>query len=116
MSFDASSLQSELLDAGQALGLIDGSGNLDPDWFDSPVGHLESILADDTQRAALDPSSQPGWPIWAHVAEWPAKLPVRSDRPSAEGSERSGVARAGRRSWRHRSLPLRPRPRGHRSR
>lgn len=53
MSFDASSLQSELLDAGQALGLIDGSGNLDPDWFDSPVGHLESILTNDTQRAAL---------------------------------------------------------------
>src|SRR5580704_15639428 len=53
MSFDASSLQSELLDAGQALGLIDGSGNLDPDWFNSPVRYLESILTDDTQRAAL---------------------------------------------------------------
>ncbi|MGH9114757.1 MAG: hypothetical protein ACRDWW_02910, partial [Acidimicrobiales bacterium] len=53
MSFDASTLQSELLDAGQALGLIDGSGNLNPDWFDSPFGHLESILTDDTQRAAL---------------------------------------------------------------
>ena len=53
MSFDASELQAELLDAGQAIGLIDGSGNLVVDWFESPVTHLEGILSEADQRAAL---------------------------------------------------------------
>ena len=53
MSFDASALQGELLDAGQAIGLIDGYGNLNPDWFSSPGKFLPKILTDPAQLPAL---------------------------------------------------------------
>ena len=52
MSFDASGLQSELLAAGQAIGLIDGSGGLIPSWFESPGDNLAHILSKADQREA----------------------------------------------------------------
>ncbi|MGH9056264.1 MAG: hypothetical protein ACRDYY_10465, partial [Acidimicrobiales bacterium] len=52
MSFDASGLQGELLDAGQAIGLIQDSGSLNTGWFGQPGYYVERILKDTTQREA----------------------------------------------------------------
>lgn len=49
----ASFLGPEILDVAQALGLVDGSGNLSPSWFEDPVGHLSQALTNATQRQAL---------------------------------------------------------------
>lgn len=52
MSFDTSGLQGELLDAGQAIGLIDSSGGLNTGWFESPGGYVRNTLKDPGQRQA----------------------------------------------------------------
>ena len=46
-------LGSEILDLGKAIGLFDDSGNLQAPWFDNPLNAIESILTNDTQRAAF---------------------------------------------------------------
>ena len=46
-------LANEVLDLGEAIGLFDGSGNLQPHWFENPLNHIESIFTDDAQRAAF---------------------------------------------------------------
>jgi hypothetical protein len=46
-------LGNEVLDLGEAIGLFDGSSNLQPKWFENPLSHVESIFTDDTQRAAF---------------------------------------------------------------
>lgn len=46
-------LNPELLDIAKAIGLLDAAGNLDPDWFAGPTSKLETMLSDQTQRAAL---------------------------------------------------------------
>jgi large repetitive protein len=46
-------LSGELSDLGQAIGLIDGSGNLNTHWFENPLGELESVFTDQTQRGGL---------------------------------------------------------------
>lgn len=46
-------LAGELLDLGKAIGLFDGSGNLQTSWFDNPLNSIESLLSDSTQRAAF---------------------------------------------------------------
>jgi len=46
-------LAGELLDLGKAIGLFDGSGNLQTSWFDNPLNSIESLLSDRTQRAAF---------------------------------------------------------------
>lgn len=52
MSFDTSGLQSELLDVGQAIGLIDSSGSLNTGWFGSPGDYVKNILKNADQRKA----------------------------------------------------------------
>ncbi|HUJ65887.1 MAG TPA: hypothetical protein VLX59_10135, partial [Acidimicrobiales bacterium] len=52
MSLADAGLQAELLDAGQAVGLIDGSGSLNGTWFGSPGEYIQNILKDTTQREA----------------------------------------------------------------
>jgi hypothetical protein len=52
MSLAESGLQTELLDAGQAIGLINGSGSLNDGWFGSPGDYIQNILKDTTQREA----------------------------------------------------------------
>jgi large repetitive protein len=46
-------IQQPLLDIAQAIGLVSTSQDLDPAWFENPLQHLESILTDSGQRAAL---------------------------------------------------------------
>lgn len=46
-------LGQELNDLGQAIGLVDGSGNLNTHWFENPLGELESVFKDQTQRDGL---------------------------------------------------------------
>ncbi|HEY2598861.1 MAG TPA: DUF6603 domain-containing protein [Candidatus Dormibacteraeota bacterium] len=46
-------LGNEVLDLGEAIGLFDGSSNLQPNWFENPLSHVESIFTDDAQRAAF---------------------------------------------------------------
>jgi hypothetical protein len=46
-------LGTELNDLGQAIGLVDGSGNLNTHWFENPLTELESVFSDPTQRAGL---------------------------------------------------------------
>src|SRR5579863_4013882 len=46
-------LGNEVLDLGESIGLFDGSGNLQPNWFENPLQHIESIFTDETQRAAF---------------------------------------------------------------
>jgi hypothetical protein len=46
-------LSPELLDIAKAIGLMDAGGNLDPDWFSGPTDRLETMLSNQTQRAAL---------------------------------------------------------------
>ncbi len=46
-------LGAELNDLGQAIGLVDGSGNLNTHWFENPLGELESVFQDEIQRAGL---------------------------------------------------------------
>ena len=43
----------ELLDIAQAVGLVSGTGDLDPSWFGDPLQRLESVLTNATQRAAV---------------------------------------------------------------
>ncbi|HKD78093.1 MAG TPA: DUF6603 domain-containing protein [Candidatus Angelobacter sp.] len=43
----------ELSDLGQAIGLIDGGGDLNIHWFEHPLHELESVFSDSTQRAGL---------------------------------------------------------------
>ncbi|HEY8740445.1 MAG TPA: hypothetical protein VIN56_07625, partial [Candidatus Dormibacteraeota bacterium] len=50
---DTSGLAKELVDAGQAIGLIAEDRSVNVDWFNSPVGHLEQMLTSPPQRAAL---------------------------------------------------------------
>jgi len=46
-------LGNEVLDLGEAIGLFDGNGNLQPNWFENPLDEIKSIFTDDTQRAAF---------------------------------------------------------------
>jgi hypothetical protein len=46
-------LGQELLLIAQALGLADGSGTLDPTFFEHPLRNLESLLSNPTQRDAV---------------------------------------------------------------
>jgi large repetitive protein len=46
-------LGQELLDLGEAVGLFDGSGNLQPGWFGDPITNLEHILSNAPQRDAF---------------------------------------------------------------
>ncbi|HEY1502139.1 MAG TPA: DUF6603 domain-containing protein [Acidobacteriaceae bacterium] len=46
-------LGSEVLDLGEAIGLFDGNGNLQPHWFEDPLGNVEKIFTTDSQRAAF---------------------------------------------------------------
>lgn len=46
-------LSNEVLDLGKAIGLFDDGGSLQPHWFENPLSHVESILTDDSQRAAF---------------------------------------------------------------
>jgi len=51
---DVASLLGPVLgDVAQAAGLVTAAGDLDPSWFGAPLGRLESILTDATQRAAV---------------------------------------------------------------
>ena len=43
----------ELQDFGKAIGLLDGSGNLDSGWFADPISKLETLLSAQSQREAL---------------------------------------------------------------
>jgi large repetitive protein len=76
-------LGQELLDLGEAVGLFDGSGNLQPGWFGDPLTNLETILSTSSQRDAfmrlLDALLQP-----AQVQGAPADEkwhPLLSDQP-----------------------------------
>ena len=46
-------LASELSDLGKAIGLIDGSGNVDAGWFSDPLGKAASILSSPQREAFL---------------------------------------------------------------
>ncbi len=46
-------LANEVLDLGEAIGLFDGTGTLDPHWFENPLKNIESIFTSDSQRAAF---------------------------------------------------------------
>src|SRR5271169_603535 len=46
-------IQQPLLDIAQAIGLVSISQELDPAWFENPLQHIETILTDGGQRAAL---------------------------------------------------------------
>ncbi|HZZ37514.1 MAG TPA: DUF6603 domain-containing protein [Acidobacteriaceae bacterium] len=46
-------VSNEVLDLGKAIGLFDDGGNLQPHWFENPLHEIESILTDDSQRAAF---------------------------------------------------------------
>jgi hypothetical protein len=46
-------LSNELLDVGKAIGLLDGSGNLQTSWFQDPLSNIENVLQAPAQRAAL---------------------------------------------------------------
>ena len=50
MSLD---LTAELRALGVALGVLDGDGDLRPDWFSDPLKHIRRILLDPDQRASL---------------------------------------------------------------
>ncbi len=50
---DTAGLAQELIDAGQAIGLISDDRSLNADWFGSPLTHLEQMLTTPSQRAAL---------------------------------------------------------------
>ena len=60
----------ELAALGEAIGLLDGSGNLDPDWFGQPLTRLAQAVATPQQRdalvrflnLALPPVPEPGRP------------------------------------------------------
>jgi hypothetical protein len=82
------SLASELTDLGHAIGLIDGSGNLNTHWFENPVSELHTVLTDSTQRsglldlldALLPPASLAGLPAGE---EW---HPLLGDDPTLRGN------------------------------
>ena len=46
-------LAGEISDLGKAIGLIQDDGSLDGGWFSDPLGALESILSNHSQREAL---------------------------------------------------------------
>ena len=46
-------LGAEALDAAKAIGLVDDGGNLQPDWFQSPLAALQAMLTTPGQRAAV---------------------------------------------------------------
>jgi hypothetical protein len=60
----------ELAALGEAIGLLDGSGNLDPDWFGQPLTRLAQAVGTPQQRdalvrfvnLALPPVPEPGRP------------------------------------------------------
>jgi len=52
MSVDGSEVGDQALTFAQAIGLIDGDGNLDSSWFEDPLGALADVLSDTEQRDA----------------------------------------------------------------
>lgn len=46
-------LPEPLSDVAEAIGLVSDTQDLDPTWFEHPLQHLETILTDSGQRAAL---------------------------------------------------------------
>ena len=60
----------EIVSLCKLIGLFDGGGNLDPNWFNDPLTRLESILSNPPQRdgltqmldALLPPDSASGLP------------------------------------------------------
>jgi len=53
MSVAIPGLGEELRDLGQALGILDNSGDFDPGWLGDPLGNLESLLSRTEQREAF---------------------------------------------------------------
>ena len=72
MSLD---LTAELRALGVALGVLDGDGDLRPDWFSDPLKHIRRILLDPDQRAAL-------------LDAIDGLLPEDPDGPDAQGETR----------------------------
>jgi len=46
-------LSNELRDLGEAIGILDPSGDFDPDWLGNPLTAIESVLQEPDQRAAF---------------------------------------------------------------
>ncbi len=49
----APGLLAEVIDLGKAVGLLDGNGDFDTSWFESPLSSTAKVFGDDSQREAL---------------------------------------------------------------
>lgn len=53
MGIPIGGLSNELRDLGQSIGILDASGDFDPDWLGNPLAAIESVLQQPDQRAAF---------------------------------------------------------------